>query len=405
MAYMSFSVKKVLLVVCWLWVAGLTQAEPVFVHRDGRQLKDSTGKTLYLRGVNLGGWLMWEQWIWGGKFKSQAYIENNLQRLAGKTATQQFNEEIFRTYITEEDIRQIALHGFNVVRIPFNHRLLDTLAEAEQYKGIGWEILDQTLAWCKKYGVYAILDLHGAPGGQSPYFISDPEKPNLWKSTDAKNKTVVLWKALAKRYRHHTRIAGYDLLNEPIPDKDTELLGLYLQAITAIREVDTQHLLILEGSAFASKFEFFTQLPDTNMAFSFHVYTWFGGDPLKKIKKHVELSRQLNVPMWCGEWGENKYEVIERTVKALDDPAAGFAGWCFWTWKKAIVPGKFPALNGVRTSAAWKTLINNTSKPLQKLKLTTQQVQTAMMDFAHAAVYQQCEHDETLMKLLTDFAK
>lgn len=374
-----------------------------FIHRDGRTLKDSTGKTIHLRGVNLGGWLLWEQWIWGGKFKSQQYIENNLVRLAGQEETNRFNENVFRKYITEEDIRQISLQGFNVVRLPFNHRLFDTLAEATAYQGVGWEILDQTLNWCKKYGVYAILDLHGAPGGQSPYFIADPVKPHLWKSVAAQTKTIALWKAIAQRYKNHTAVAGYDLLNEPIPGHNKDLLALYQKIIAAIRQVDMQHLLVVEGAAFASRFDFFTTLPDENMAFSFHLYTWFGGDPVKKVQKHMAFSKNMNVPMWCGEWGENKYEVIEHTVKALDDPAAGFSGWCFWTWKKVQVPGKFPALNGVRTSADWMTLMNGTGKSLKKLKLTPAQVKTAMANFAAAIVYAQCTRDEKLLTLLTGF--
>ena len=31
----------------------------------------------------------------------------------------------------------------------------------------GFKMLDDVIDWCEEYGIYAILDLHAAPGGQS----------------------------------------------------------------------------------------------------------------------------------------------------------------------------------------------------------------------------------------------
>ena len=68
-------------------------------------------------------------------------------------------------------------------------------------------------------GIYVILDLHAAPGGQgydSGISDYDPSKPSLWESAFNKSKTVALWKKLAEHFASDTTIAGYDLINEPI---------------------------------------------------------------------------------------------------------------------------------------------------------------------------------------------
>ena len=37
----------------------------------------------------------------------------------------------------------------------------------------GFEILDEVIGWCKEAGIYVILDMHDAPGGQTGDNIDD----------------------------------------------------------------------------------------------------------------------------------------------------------------------------------------------------------------------------------------
>lgn len=370
-----------------------------YIHRDGRNLLDASGKTVKLNGVNLGGWLLWEGWIWGGKFTAQSTIFSNMANAAGAKEASAFRDDVYLHFIGENDIRKISELGMNVVRVPFNNRIFDTVS----CHAIGWQVLDSVLSWCAKYKVYAVLDMHGAPAGQSPYFISDPEKKNLWKSPEAMKKTIVLWKKIAERYSENPWVAGYDLLNEPIPPNDAALLKMYMDIIPAIRQVDKNHLLILEGNSFATKFAFFKSLPDENMMFSFHLYTWFGGKPENKVEAHVAISKQLNVPFWCGEWGENNYEVLENTLKVLNDPQNGFSGWSFWTWKK--FPNGMTSLNAINMGDDWKKFITWCCKPNAKDKPATDAAQKLLVDFEKAMLFDNCSHDEKLGKLLSDYAK
>ncbi|CAN5176442.1 hypothetical protein BH09BAC5_BH09BAC5_24040 [soil metagenome] len=374
-----------------------------FIRQDGNVIRDSTGKTVRLNGVNLGGWMLWEGWIWGGGFTSETKIQTNLELLAGKQMADSFRLNIYSNFITEADIKAISETGLNVVRIPVNHKALQEGFQTMNGKLVGWEILDNVIGWCKKYQVYVVIDMHGAPAGQSSYFIADPDKPNLWKNQNAKNQTIALWKQIATRYANETIIAGYDLLNEPVPSPKDSLVSLYEKIISAIRSVDSNHMMIIEGGNFAKDFSMFKKLPDNNMLFSFHMYTWLGGDPTDKIKDFVALSEKFNVPIWCGEWGENSYEVLEKTLKTFSDTANKLSGWCFWTWKKVL--NNYPALNAINCTASWKEIIKWCSTPSTKHMPGHDVAVAAMKEFELAIVYDKTTHDGRLTKLLSDYAK
>jgi aryl-phospho-beta-D-glucosidase BglC (GH1 family) len=83
----------------------------------------------------------------------------------GPQAAHDFEARVFREFIDGEDVARIASLGFNVMRVPVGSRTLEDG---------GWEAVDRLLDAAERNGVYVVLDLHGAPGGQSPYFIADP---------------------------------------------------------------------------------------------------------------------------------------------------------------------------------------------------------------------------------------
>ncbi|HEU4716575.1 MAG TPA: cellulase family glycosylhydrolase [Bacteroidia bacterium] len=369
-------------------------SDAAFIHRDGKLLRDKSNDPVLLRGVNLGGWLLWEGWIWGGKFTAQSAIQKNISAAAGEKNAADFRDYVYRNFIGEADIRAISEMGLNVVRVPFNNRIFDTA----QCNAIGWQVLDSLLSWCAKYHVYAVLDMHGAPGGNSPYFTADPEKPDLWKSEKDKQRTVDLWKRIAARYKDNETVAGYDLLNEPIPASDADLTALYERIISAIRSVDKNHCLFVEGSSFAKKFTMFTSLPDENMCFSFHIYTWFGGKPADKMDDFVSLENRLNVPIWCGEWGENNYDVITQTRNALEEKQNGFSGWCFWTWKK--IPNGYATLCAVEMDETWKPFITWCCKPSKKNTPSAQTANDELKKFEESMLFRNCRIDTNLRKIL-----
>jgi endoglucanase len=329
------------------------QGNPMW-HQSGTQIIDGSGHRVELHGVNLGGWLLWEGWIFGEPgftyfSRSETQIHDALNQLTGSDAA--FRRDIYHKFIAKEDIHQIAVAGFNIVRVPLNYRLFATRQPQ-------WEVLDNLLTWCEAYHVHVVLDLHGAPGGQSSYWTADPghEPFRLWDSESYKSATVSIWRRLAARYKNREIVAGYDLLNEPDPRNGNQLRDLDQRIVSSIRQVDPSHLIIVEGSNFSTDFSMFEKPLCRNMAYSPHVYRFpWGGDSETRISGYNAIGHKQNTPLWIGEFGEDSRQWIDQRITQFKRYDA-ICGWDFWTWKKTV--NGTAGLVTVRAPDRWKATLN-----------------------------------------------
>lgn len=372
-----------------------------FVHRNNKQILDGQNSVVQLNGVNLGGWLMWEGWIWGGGYTQEKTMYSNMQSVIGSTAADAFRDSVYHAYITRADIQKISQECFNVVRIPFNHILLEDDFTPYQYKPEGWAVLDSILQWCEDYNVYAVLDMHSAPGGQSISFTADPDfLITLWNGSINQTRTKRLWKAIADRYKNRGIIAAYDLLNEPSVGSDSTMLAMYNDIIDSIRTVDTNHMLMIEGNNYATDFSMFDSLPDPNSCFQFHFYTWFFNNNMPPhLQPFTDVCDSLNAPIWCGEWGENSYTQLDTTLKLFQNPAYEVSGSAFWTWKKMKYGSSYPYYAGIDTTYEWqKTMrwVSNTSQP----QPTLSEMQTGITSFLNNA--RNYDFNDTLSAVLNN---
>ena len=114
------------------------------VHQEGTTLVGRDGQPLRLRGVNLGGWLLWEGWEYGkGWAVTETEMRKRLTDLAGTDAALAFERGMQANFITEADIQAIARLGFNSVRLPFNAKLLEDEEHPFVYRPEGWAVLDR----------------------------------------------------------------------------------------------------------------------------------------------------------------------------------------------------------------------------------------------------------------------
>ncbi|MBN1441016.1 MAG: cellulase family glycosylhydrolase [Anaerolineales bacterium] len=373
------------------------------VHQEGTAIVDGEGKPLRLRGVNLGGWLHWEGWDFSkGADISENKIDAGLAGLVGQDAVDRFHEQMEEKFITEDDIRAIAGDGFNSIRLPVNNAILEDDDWPYVYKDSGWERIDRALEWCETHGVYVIFDLHAAPGGQFglPPSNPGPGKPKLWRSQENIKRTVALWQATAKRYKDRTIVAGYDLLNEPLPPEENQFVGLYQWLVPAIRRIAPRHQLIIEGTPFSGKFSMFSGPLSQNQAYGFHMYSWLGDNRQKKLDEYREASRAHGVPLWAGEFGDNTYEIIASTVAMYEDLANGVAGgWSFWTWKK--VPGKWPALAAITVPARWQAVFDWINDPKKSPRPSAEDALKGMEEFLDAVRLENTHGNERMMEALT----
>jgi endoglucanase len=378
-------------------------ADNPMVHQVGRTIVDVEGKPLRLRGVNLGGWLLWEGWDFSkGLDLTENSIDDGLADLVGQPAVDQFHKQMYANFITEADFKAISESGFNSVRLPINYRILEDDNNPYIYKDSGWKLIDNALAWGEKYGVYVILDLHAVPGGQSglPPSNTTLTEALLWSSQEDQSRTIALWKAIASRYKDRKIIAGYDLLNEPLLANGNKLVAFYQKLIPAIREVDPYHMIILEGTAFSGDFSMFDGPLSQNEMVGFHMYNWLLDNRQIKLDEFKRLSQTQGVPLWAGEFGDNTYDMIDTTVTMYEDPANDVnAGWSFWTWKK--VPGTYPALDAVTVPPSFQAIFNWINNPVTSPKPTAAEAQAGMDDFIQAVRFENTRIDPKMQQALT----
>jgi endoglucanase len=133
------------LCLCLIFVPNINAQDSLMVHTSGTQIVSPDGRPFKLRGFNLGGWLIWEGWIFGKGFISETTILNKLTGLVGSTNTKKFRNQIYNQFISQKDLQEIAKDGFNAVRIPINHRLIEDDNAPFVYLNSGWDILDRII--------------------------------------------------------------------------------------------------------------------------------------------------------------------------------------------------------------------------------------------------------------------
>lgn len=324
-----------------------------YLKAEGKRIVNGKGENVLLRGIGLGGWMLQEGYMLGIHEQGQQYrIRQRIDSLIGPAQTEEFYDVWLSNFIRRIDIDSLKAWGFNSVRLPMHYNLFTLPVDKEPVKGEntwlqkGFRLTDSLLAWCKANQLYLILDLHAAPGGQgNDLNISDrdPSKPSLWEDVANQQKTVALWKKLATHYVNEPWIGAYDILNEPnwgftdpVNDRNgtketnsAPLRKLMMEITAAIREVDTKHIVIIEGNGWGNNYNGVFPPWDNNMVLSYHKY-WNRNDT-KSIQHILDSREKYNVPVWLGETGENSNVWFADAIRLLEQ---NNIGWAWWPLKK-----------------------------------------------------------------------
>ncbi len=313
-----------------------------FLHTSGQDMLNESGEKIFLKGVGLGNWLLPEGYMWkfGGLGDRPRKIEKVVEDLIGKEKATHFWKTYRQNFITEADIKRIAELGYNSVRPALNARLFLTEEENPEYVEEGFQLMDSLVSWCKKYKVYVIIDMHGAPGGQTGANIDDSPNdiPELFIDKKYEEQLINLWVEIAQKYKDEPTVAAYDLLNEPLPkatgaaEKYKHLLvPLYKRVTAEIRKVDTKHMITLEGFDWSNDWSVFDKPFDSNVFYQFHYYCWARPDNLNNIDEYLIKRKELNTPIWVGEMGEKGNAIHWASSQYLEANNIGFS---LWPWKK-----------------------------------------------------------------------
>lgn len=330
---------------------------------------DDAGKPVLLKGVNLGGWLMMEGYLMGGRNVTESSCKNAIAAARGKEALDDFTRSFRDIFIQESDIALIKEWGANCIRIPFNYRLIEFEDRPYSLNEEGLAYLDRAVEWCDACGIYCILDMHAAPGAQNGEWHSDSSgKAELFASDANRDRYRRLWHFIADRYKDASAVAGYDLLNEPMVSiyREGVLKDLYDTITGEIRDADKNHIIFLEGN-FLVRLSFLGKPKDPNTAYSIHAYpipdfafNWerglrypgrFYGIPWDRdmferlATPYRTFSVENDVPVYIGEFGVNYRDGHYGEIECADDMISVFEKfdlhWTYWTYK-SVANSIFP---------------------------------------------------------------
>lgn len=342
------------------------------------------------------------------KFKttnSPRLIQTLINQLVGEDEGRRFWKTFHENYITREDIKFIKQSGFNSIRVPFSYRLFVTESDPQRLEGVGYELLDRVVDWCKKEGLLVILDMHAAPGGQTGDNIDDSwGYPFLFENPESQDLTVSIWRKLAARYKNEPAVIGYDLLNEPIAhyfesaNLNPKLEPLYRKIVAAIREVDKNHIVFLGGAQWDNNFKVFGPPFDDKVVYTFHKY-WMEVNQ-SAIQEYLDFRDKHNVPVWMGESGENTDEWVASYRSLLEQHKIG---WCFWPYKKVDATSCVASIN---KPADWDAIVGfaegprTTFEEIRKNRPAKEKVQKALSDYLEGVKFANCRINQGYLKAL-----
>lgn len=286
-----------------------------------------------------------------------------------------------RTFFTQDDVEYLSGLGFDHLRIPIDEEQM--FDEAGVPEPEAFTLLTNALDWCQQAGLRAIVDLHIL---RSHHF-NEEEKP-LWTNPAEQEKFMGFWRILSDSlHSYPTGMLAYELMNEPVADDPEQWNRLVAQASAVIREQEPERVIVI-GSNLWQRTDTFDQLRvpenDPNILLSFHFYepfllthyraSWtdiynyegpvhypgelvtqaefdslpntqkayaeermhtYQQDTLEKMMaKPLQKAKELNLPLYCGEWGvissaptADRLRWYEDMVSIFEENDIAYANW------------------------------------------------------------------------------
>lgn len=307
--------------------------------------------------------------------------------LGGFLSQCEHSREHYETFITEKDIQKIAGWGLDHVRIPIDYEVFET--KSGEGREENYRLVEQVLGWCEKAGLSVIIDLHKAAG----YDFNEVQtkgKNSLFEDEGLQQRFLGLWGKIAQHYGKYSFVA-FELLNEVVNPEYVESWNkLIARTVAHIRQYAKDTLIIYGGVEWNSaKRVKFLEPVDENVMFTFHYYEpllfthqkaywvaamdpeqeipytddmdWYRqqseklglqGKPVvearaakmgvtfheEMLEEAIEYARNLDVKLYCGEFGVIDRAPAEDTARWFADVVSLFEeneiGYAMWNYRE-----------------------------------------------------------------------
>lgn len=179
---------------------------------------------MYIKGVNLGNWLVLEKWMsptlfQGTTAEDEYYLPQQLTKEVYEARIQIHRSE----YITERDFAAISSWGMNAVRIPVPYFIF---GDCPPFLGCVEE-LDKAFNWAEKYGLQILIDLHTVPGSQNGFDNGGISGVCKWaQQPESVEFTLTVLERLAERYGKRKGLMGIQIVNEPNTESSWNIFNI-----------------------------------------------------------------------------------------------------------------------------------------------------------------------------------
>ncbi len=258
------------LIISIVFISGCRKQEPLnptetgFLHVEGKKVVDQEGNEVFLRGFN----------VHAGPLIFASY--KDLSERHDIETIDAFNDQNYKYYMIEDDIKDMKAMGANVIRAHsyFSFWTLET--EPYEYDDGFIKTMDDFIDMAYRNGIYVIIVLTDA--GESATGMKRNIKHYggdiLWSDEDFRQRVISVWGYLAKHYADNPGVAGYDIINEPGPPTKEDFHSFYSEVISEIRKVDKNHTIILDHGYYNPDVEvrWGGEYQDSNIMLQVHKY-------------------------------------------------------------------------------------------------------------------------------------
>jgi len=230
-----------------------------------------------------------------------AYKGHNLPRLRGVMSPNVFRDEDLR--VLGEEWRANLIR-WQLCRNWGRAGTDRDLVEYARWIDAKLDELDKVLAACLRYGLKVVIDVHSPPGGRTAEMDLAIGHEPLYQDA-----FVALWERIARRFKGHAALWGYDLVNEPqqntpplgVPD----FLGIQVRAAKAIRAIDPVTPIIIEADQWdsAAAFANLDPVDVPNVVYQVHMYVpgEFTHQGVYNTKTGISYPGKINGVEWDKE--------------------------------------------------------------------------------------------------------
>ena len=271
----------------------------------------SFNKRNFIRGVNIGGWLLLERFItpymfaltdchvrgdfcwfpgqisaptatgldqqghlypycdmyqceflWNEKKDDFAAVDEYTlaSQFPSKALAREYLSYHWDNFVKKMDVQTLAKAGVTHARVPMPHWIMGDIRDKEPWIDGQWLYFVRFVGWCREYGIQVWIDIHTAPGSQNGFdnsgqLLQDAPTCRHWSSSPENvERSLQAVKDIAKavvRDNLEDVVTGFGVLNEPFSDCDPLVVKeFYNEALKTVRSTMSEDTAVYIGDLF-----------------------------------------------------------------------------------------------------------------------------------------------------------